>query len=333
MIITRTPFRISLFGGGSDYPEWYRENGGAILGFAIDKYCYISVRSIPPFFEHKHRIVYSEVENVAEISEIQHPSVRAVLEDQNVTLGLEIHHDGDLPARSGLGSSSSFTVGLIHAIKAMNGQLMGCKKLAEEAIRIEHDVIKECVGIQDQIWSSFGGFNRIKIIEDGDFDVQPVILSSSRRTELFGSLMLFFTGISRFAPEVAKEKVNNMKNCSKNIERMVFMVDEGLDILQSPKSINDIGRLLHESWMLKRELAGGVATPTVDEIYQVARGAGAIGGKLLGAGGGGFMVFFVEPEFQDKVREKLSSLVEVKFDVDKTGSKVVVYEPSGLENR
>lgn len=333
MIITRTPFRISLFGGGSDYPEWYSSNRGAILGFAIDKYCYISVRPLPPFFEHKHRIVYSEVENIKTISEIQHPSVRAILSEYNVNLGLEIHHDGDLPARSGLGSSSSFTVGLVHAIQAMNGKLIGNKNLAQEAIRIEHRVIEECVGIQDQIWAAFGGFNRINIMQDGEFDVQPVIFNIDRKKEFFSSLMLFFTGISRFAPKVAKNKVSNMKHRSSHITRMVEMVDKGLDIIQSNTSLHDIGKLLHESWMLKRELADGVTTTTVDQIYNTAREAGALGGKLLGAGGGGFMLFYVEPKFQESVRKGLNGLVEVTFNVDSSGSKIVVYEPSGLENR
>lgn len=334
MIISRTPFRVSLFGGGSDYPKWYRKHGGAVFGFAINKYCYISVRPLPPFFEYRHRIVYSRVENVTEIDEIQHPAVRGVLMDQEIDIGLEIHHDGDLPARSGLGSSSSFTVGLLNALSALKGHMMVKRELAEQAIRIEQHVIAEHVGSQDQIWAAYGGLNRIDFLKSGDFDVRPAILTAARRKELLGSMLLFFTGLSRYASEIAKKQIENLDKRESQLRTMVGLVDEAIDVLQSDdRPIREIGELLHQSWRLKTELADNVTTPEIDEIYEAARDAGAVGGKLLGAGGGGFMLLFVEPDKQPAVTERLKNLVRVNFDVDEIGSKIVVYEPAGLENR
>ena len=334
MIISRTPFRVSLFGGGTDYPKWFREHGGAVFGFAINKYCYISMRPLPPFFEHRHRIVYSEVENVKEIEEIRHPAVRGVLMDQGVDVGLEIHHDGDLPARSGLGSSSSFTVGLINSLAALKGTRMEPKTLAEEAIRIEQQVIEEHVGSQDQIWAAFGGINQIDFHQNGGFEVKPALIPQARRDELMGNLLLYFTGLSRFASDIAKKQIDNIGNREKHLNAMAGMVDEGLNILQSDgRPLREVGELLHESWMLKRELADNVTTLEVDDFYQAARDAGAIGGKLLGAGGGGFLLLFVEPEKQAAVQEKLKDLIQVNFGIDEAGSKIVVYEPDGLENR
>ncbi len=334
MIISRTPFRVSLFGGGTDYPKWFREHGGTVFGFAINKYCYISIRPLPPFFEHRHRIVYSDVENVKEIEDIQHPAVRGVLMDQGVDIGLEIHHDGDLPARSGLGSSSSFTVGLINSLAALKGTRMDPKTLAEEAIRIEQQVIEEHVGSQDQIWAAFGGINRIDFHKNGGFEVKPVLIPQARRDELMGNLLLYFTGISRFASEIAKKQIDNIGNRENHLNTMAELVDEALSVLQSDsRPLREIGELLHQSWMLKRELADEVTTPEVDDFYQAARDAGAIGGKLLGAGGGGFMLLFVEPDNQPAVKERLKDLIRVDFSIDDVGSKIVVYEPAGLETR
>lgn len=333
MIISRTPYRVSLFGGGSDYPQWYHRHGGAVLGFAINRYCYISVRPLPPFFEHRHRIVYSKVECVKDIAEIQHPAVRGVLTDKGVPCGLEIHHDGDLPARSGLGSSSSFTVGLLNALAALNGKMVSKRSLAEEAIRIEQEVIGESVGSQDQVWAAYGGLNRIDFLPaDGGFDVTPVVLPADRRQLLLGRLMLYFTGFSRFASEVAAKKIANLSARENHIRMMTAMVDQAAAILGDPRRpMREIGELLHVSWQLKRELADAVSTPEVDAIYEAARSAGALGGKLLGAGGGGFMLFYVEPEHQQRVAERLSSLIRVGFDIDGFGSKIVVYEPSLTE--
>jgi D-glycero-alpha-D-manno-heptose-7-phosphate kinase len=334
MIISRTPFRLSLFGGGTDYPKWFQKHGGAVFGFAINKYCYISIRPLPPFFEHRHRIVYSKVEIVNDINEIQHPAVRGVLTDKGTDVGLEIHHDGDLPARSGLGSSSSFTVGLLHALSALNGRMIEKKQLAGDAIRIEQQVLKEHVGCQDQVWAAFGGLNRIEFMKNGDFDVQPAIISADRRQELVSNLVLYFTGFSRFASEIAKKQIDNLDRREKHLIAMAGMVNEALEILRSSiRPIREIGELLHESWQLKRELADNVTTPEIDDIYQAARDAGAVGGKLLGAGGGGFMALFVEPGKQAAVDERLQKLVRVNVGIDDVGSKIVVYEPAGLENR
>jgi D-glycero-alpha-D-manno-heptose-7-phosphate kinase len=331
MIISRTPFRISLFGGGTDYPTWFRQHGGAVLGTAIDKYCYISLRELPPFFEHKHKIIYSRVETVREIGEIQHPSVRATLGEFKVEEGMEIHHDADLPARSGLGSSSSFTVGLINALRAFKGRMSSADYLAKEAIRIEQEVIGENVGCQDQIWAAYGGTNLITFQPDGGFSVQPVIMPQSRLAELQAHLMLFFTGFSRIASEVAGKKIQNLLARERQLKTMRQLVDKGLLLFQDERQpVTEIGRLLHEGWMMKRELADAVSTSAIDEIYEAARAEGAIGGKLLGAGGGGFMVLFAAPERQPAIRAKLAELIEVRFKIGSPGSRIVVYEPSGL---
>jgi len=331
MIITRTPFRISFFGGGTDYPGWFRDHGGAVLATTIDKYCYITCRRLPPFFEHKHRIVYSRIENVQRPEQIEHPAVRAVLQWAQVSDGLEIHHDGDLPARSGLGSSSSFTVGLVHALHALRGQMAGKEALARNAIHIEQDLIGENVGSQDQVSAAFGGFNRIEFRRDGGVDVAPVILPAGRREELKSHLMLCFTGLSRIASEVAKSKIDNLKNRAEELHRMRAMVDEAAGILQDVRRpIADFGKLLDASWQYKRRLSDKVSTPEIDHIYETAMVAGATGGKLLGAGGGGFMLLFAAPERQAAIRDRLANLVHVPFEFDDSGSKVVLYQPNGL---
>jgi len=328
MIISRTPFRISLFGGGTDYPTWFKEHGGSVIGTAIDKYCYISVRRLPPFFEHKSKIVYSRVELVNDISQIEHPAVRAILTEMSVKEGLEIHHDADLPARSGLGSSSSFTVGLLNALYALNSRMISKRDLGREAIRIEQDVLKEDVGCQDQLWAAYGGFNRIDFHPDGSFAVAPFILPAARRAELAQSLMLFFTGFSRFASDFAQDQIKNM-NGRKNQLRMIrSLVDSAADILLDPKCpLRELGELMHQSWQLKRELADSVSNSHIDEIYQAGREAGAVGGKLLGAGGGGFMVLLVDPEQRNQVRERLKKLIHVNVGFDSEGSKIIIYQP------
>lgn len=331
MIISRTPFRISFFGGGTDYPAWFRERGGAVLATTIDKYCYISVRVLPPFFDHRFRVVYSIVESVKEIAEIKHPAVRAILDWAEVTRGLEIHHDGDLPARSGLGSSSSFTVGLINSLRALDGRLVSKLELARDAIHIEQCVIKEPVGSQDQISAAFGGFNRIDFRSDGTFDLSPVILPHERLAALQQHLMLFFTGISRYSSEVAQTKIDNMCNRVDQLSSIQQMVDHAVEILRSPTApLTDFGSLLHEAWQQKRSLSERVSTPVVDQIYAAARTAGAIGGKLLGAGGGGFILIFAQPERQACIREVLKHLIEVPFKFDTSGSRIVLYHPNGL---
>jgi D-glycero-alpha-D-manno-heptose-7-phosphate kinase len=331
MIISRTPFRISLFGGGTDYPAWFREHGGAVVGTAIDKYCYLTVRHLPPFFEHKARIVYSQIELVHDYAEVRHPAVRGVLTDKGITDGLEIHHDADLPARSGLGSSSSFTVGLLNALYALDGRMVGKRELGMEAIRIEQNVLKESVGCQDQLWAAFGGLNHIEFFPDGEFALSPIVLPPGRRDELRQSLMLFFTGFSRFSSDFAQDQLKNINQRKTQLRAMRGMVNSAIDILRDTRApIGELGELLHQSWMFKRELADSVSNSQIDEIYEAGRAAGAIGGKLLGAGGGGFMVFIVEPERREAVREKLKDLIHVSIGFDTEGSKIVLYQPNGL---
>jgi D-glycero-alpha-D-manno-heptose-7-phosphate kinase len=330
VIISRTPFRVSFFGGGTDYPDWYREHGGAVLSTAIDKYCYISVRELPPFFEHRFRLVYSIVENVKEVGEIVHPAARGVLETLGVTRGLEIHHDGDLPARSGVGSSSAFTVGLICAIYALEGRYASKEALANEAIHIEQCVLREPVGVQDQISAAFGGFNHITFRADGVYQVRPMILPPERLGALQDHLMLFFTGISRTAAEIAQTQIDNLKNRAAELHALREMVDRAIAILSSASAdMADFGRLLGEGWTLKRRLSERVTNSTVDGLYEAAVRAGAIGGKLLGAGGGGFLLLFVRPEQQPRVREALRNLIQVPFKFDMSGSRVVLYQPDG----
>jgi D-glycero-alpha-D-manno-heptose-7-phosphate kinase len=331
LIITKTPFRISFFGGGTDYPDWYRSYNGAVLATTIDKYCYISIRHLPPFFEHKHRIVYSRIENVKYIQEIEHPAVRAVMQWANVINGLEIHHDGDLPARSGLGSSSSFTVGLIHALKAMDGLKTSKHLLAQHAIDIEQNIIGESVGSQDQISAAYGGFNRIDFHRDNTFTVEPLILRPQIVRQLQSHLMLCFTGFSRIASQIAKSKIENLNKRTTELHRMRDMVDEGITILQDPnRSIEEFGKLLDASWQYKRSLSDQVSTPDIDTIYDKAMQAGAMGGKILGAGGGGFMLIFASPDKHQTIREALNNLVHVPFKFENVGSRVVLYEPNGF---
>ncbi|MBI1776496.1 MAG: kinase [Proteobacteria bacterium] len=330
MIISRTPFRVSLFGGGTDYPRWYREHGGAVLGTAINKYCYITVRPLPPFFEHKHRIVYARIELVKAIDDIVHPSVRAVLQEHPFESGIEIHHDGDLPARSGLGSSSSFTAGLLNALFALQGKMITKRKLAEETIRIEQEIIGESVGSQDQIWAAYGGLARINFGTDGRFEVRPIVIPDVKRQELEQGLLLFFTGVSRYSTDIAREKIANLDKRATQLRTMTQMVDEAEAILTNPmRKMTELGRLLHEGWRLKRELADSVSNAHIDEIYEAAMAAGATGGKLLGAGGGGFMAFLVEPGKRAAVTDRLSRLIHVPVGIGAAGSRIIVYEPDG----
>lgn len=331
MIITRTPFRMSFFGGGTDYPPWYAEHGGAVLATSINKYCYITCRYLPPFFEHKHRIVHSLIENVQSVEEIKHPAVRGILGWAGCERGLEIHHDGDLPARSGLGSSSSFTVGLLHALAALEGRYASKEYLASSAIHVEQNVIGENVGSQDQVSAAYGGFNLIEFHRNGSFSAAPVVLRQERLEEFQSHLMLCFTGFSRIASEVAKSQIENLHQRQAQLHRMREMVDEAIAILQSDNaSIDELGKLLHESWLCKRSLSDKVSTSEIDHLYQEAINAGAIGGKIMGAGGGGFLMLFVKPELQDAVRERLHHLIHVPFKFDDGGSRIVMYQPNGL---
>lgn len=331
MIITRTPFRISFFGGGTDYPIWFREHGGAVLAATIDRYCYITCRRLFQFFEHKHRIVYSKIENVKHTDEIEHPAVRAVLNWTKVADGMEIHHDGDLPAHSGLGSSSSFTVGLLHAVRSLSGQMYDKVDLACDAIHVEQKIIGENVGSQDQVSAAFGGFNCIEFHRDDSFDVNPVIIPQHRREELRDHLMLCYTGRSRYSSEVAKSMIANLKSREKELKLMRAMVDEALSILKNTnESIDSFGKLLDANWQYKRSLSDRVSTPEIDSIYETAKDAGAIGGKILGAGGGGFFLIFAKPERHFAIRDRLNKLIHVPFDFEYSGSRVVLYRPNGF---
>lgn len=331
MIITRTPFRISFFGGGTDYPGWYREYGGAVLATTIDKYCYITCRHLPPFFEHRHRIVYASIESVRHNDEIKHPAVRAVFNWANVTEGLEIHHDGDLPARSGLGSSSAFTVGLVHALYGLRGHMTSQDRLAKDAIHIEQKLIGENVGSQDQVLAAYGGFTRIAFHRDDSFAVAPVVLPGRRRDELRDHLMLCFTGFSRIADPIAKSMIDNLERRKPELDRMREMVDEAIAILADSRvCIDEFGKLLALNWTYKRRLSDCVSTPEIDQIYDEAMRAGAIGGKILGAGGGGFMLLFAKPEKHAAIRDRLKKLVHVSFNFEESGSRIVLYQPNGL---
>ncbi len=331
MIISKTPFRISFFGGGTDYPDWYLKNGGEVISTAINKHCYISCRYLPKFFDHKYRIVYSVIESVKKINDIMHPSVREVIKWSKIKNGLEIHHDGDLPARSGLGSSSSFTVGLINVLEALQGKIISKENLALNAINIEQNIIKENVGSQDQIAVSYGGFNHIIFDESGSFHVNKIIIPEERIKELNSNLVLLYTGVSRIASKVAEDKIKNIANNFKELNFIKSLVKEGKDILNNSKrNLNDFGDLLKLSWDYKKKLSGKVSTQIIDEIISFSCLNGARGGKVLGAGGGGFVLLFVPPENQKNLLEKLKKFVHVPFKFESSGSKIVVYEPKGF---
>lgn len=324
MTISKTPFRISFFGGGTDYPVWYREHGGQVLSSTIDKYCYISVRHFPPFFPYKHRIVYSKIETVNRIDEILHPAVRAALRFFNIDNGLSIHHDGDLPARTGLGSSSAFTVGLLHALYALQGEEPSKDTLAKEAIHLERDVLNENVGSQDQVAVTYGGFNKIVFTPNEKFEVLPISVGEERIKELESHLMLVFTGFSRDATVIAKDQIDNTPQKKSELTRMSQMADEAVGILKDRKrNILEFGELLHESWQLKKSLSDKVSTPQIDDIYKKALADGAIGGKVLGAGGGGFMLLFIPPEKRERVSAEFKDLIQVNVCLEQGGSKII----------
>jgi D-glycero-alpha-D-manno-heptose-7-phosphate kinase len=328
MITTRTPLRISFFGGGTDYPIWYRQFGGSVLSTTINKSCYITCRWLPPFFDYHSRISYTKVENVDRNGEIQHPSVRGCLRFLGIENGVEIHHIADLPARTGLGTSSAFTVGLLLGLYALKGQMRDRYSLAADAIHVEQDLLEEAVGAQDQVSAAHGGFNRINFNTDGGIDVKPVVTAPGRLAELEQHLVLYFTGFSRIASEVAKEQIKMTPQRHRELDTMLQMVDEAENIVTSPgRSLEDFGRLLHEGWKVKKSLTGRITTASIDEIYEAGLSAGALGGKLLGAGGGGFMLFFVPPERKQELRARLKKLLCVPFGFSNRGSDVVVYEP------
>lgn len=326
MIISRTPFRISFFGGGSDYPQWYRAHGGQVLATSINKYCYITCRYLPPFFEHRIHVVYSKIESRQTVDEIEHPTVREILKFLEIDRGIEIHHDGDLPARSGMGSSSSFTVGLLHALYALKGNMPTKLQLAREGTLIEQERIQETVGSQDQILAAYGGFNQITFSRDEEKSVRPITLSPERFNELNDHLMLFYTGIKRTASDIAASYVPDIALRERELYKIIAMVDEGISILDSGQPIFRFGELLHEAWQAKSNMSPQVSNSRVDEIYDAARAAGAVGGKLLGAGGGGFMLLFAHPSQQAKIREALQTLIQVPFKFETSGSQIIFFD-------
>lgn len=329
MIISRTPFRVSFFGGGTDYPSWYLKSGGAVLSTTIDKYCYISCRYLPPFFNNtKHRIVWSHIEVVTSAAEILHPAVRHGMKylgfDDSV--GLEIHHQGDLPARTGMGSSSAFAVGLIRALLALRGESITKADLASKAIELEQVVMKENVGCQDQIAAAYGGLNVVRFCPGGGFNVEPVTITPSRLADLQSRLLLVYTGTSRLASDVAVDVVANIPQRIEYLQEMLDMVDAATGILAGDGPLDDFGRLLHEGWTLKKRLSNLVSNALVDGIYQTALDHGALGGKLLGAGSSGFMLMYVPPERRQKVIDALPRYLQVPFAFESGGSTLVHYD-------
>ena len=326
MIISRTPFRISFFGGGTDYPIWYLDNGGAVLSTTINKYCYISTRYLPPFFPYKYRIRYTVREETKSVNKIKHPAVRECLEFMNIDKGIEMVHTSDLPARSGIGSSSSFTVGFLNTLHALKGKVVTKRQLARDAIFVEQKRIKENVGSQDQVAVSFGGLNKIEFGGDKEFFVNPITIGKEKTEYLEKCLMLFFTGISRNSSDIAEAQIKNTPKISKELKILNGMVDNSIDILNGSQSnLYRFGKILHESWNIKRKLSKLVTTNEIDSIYDTALRSGALGGKLLGAGGGGFILFFALPEFQEKIKNKLKKLLYVPFSFEKLGSHIVLY--------
>jgi D-glycero-alpha-D-manno-heptose-7-phosphate kinase len=329
MIITKTPYRLSLFGGGTDYNSWYEEHGGLVIGSAFAKYCYLTVRKLPPFFEHRSRIVYSKIESVLENREIQHPSVRGCLEFLDINDGLEIHHDGDLPARSGIGSSSTFTAGLLLALHVLKGQMPTKLRLAQEAIKVEQDVLKENVGIQDQVFASYGGLQLIDMGPGNTFKVSPLILSADYKLSLEKHIMLGFTGFTRTSSDIAGSHIKNIKN-GNSASRLVeihSIAKEALRKFNALADFNEVGDLIHQTWLLKRSLSERVSNDIIDQIYNEAVKAGAYGGRLLGAGGGGFLFFLAPPERHQEIREALAGVVKVwiPFSFDTSGATVLLH--------
>lgn len=326
MIISRTPFRVSFFGGGTDYPAWTKERPGAVLGTSINKYCYLTCRRLPPFFEYRSRILYSRVEHVQKLDEIQHPAVREALRFMNIDEGVEIHHDGDLPARTGLGSSSSFTVGLLNALHGLKGVMPSKMDLALGAIEVEQNRCRENVGAQDQVLAAFGGFNRIDFVPGRPIQVTPVIIPAPRLEALQSHLLLFFTGFSRLATEVAGDVVQAIPARKNELTRLLELLEEAVKVLNGGSDLAEFGNLLHEAWQLKRALSPRVSSPAIDGLYERARKAGAIGGKLLGAGGGGFMLVFARPEDHAAIRRELSGFLHVPFRFEFLGSQIIFFD-------
>ena len=330
MIITKTPYRISFFGGGTDYPGWYQQHGGRILSTSIGYYNYISCRYLPPFHpEYKNRIAWNITEYTDCFEDIQHNAVRAALLHHRVPHGVEISNQRDLPTRSGIGSSSSFCVGLLKAVHALKGETISRHDLAREAIYLEREILKETGGIQDQIAVAYGGLNQISISPNGSFSVSPLSIDDARKREFSRCLMLFFTGTTRISADFAQRQADAVKDNTSLLSQMASLVDDACRVLTGEtEDLDDFGKLLHETWILKRSLAEKITNNHVDDIYEIAMKNGALGGKLLGAGGGGFMLFYARPELQPRIKEVLRNLVYVPFSFDEQGCQIILNTPN-----
>lgn len=330
MIITKTPFRMSFFGGGTDLEEYFKEYKGAVLSTTFDKYCYVNVRHLPRFFDYTTHLTYSKTEYVNNVDEIQHPAIRNAMKMLDMH-EIRLTYDADLPARSGLGTSSSFAVGMLNAFYALKGKYADKKKLADEAIYLERVLCNEAGGWQDQIAASYGGFNRINFGPDG-YEVLPVIISPERKKQLNANLMMFFTGFTRFSSEIQEANASNKNEKILQLKKMYDLVDEAEKILTDQTAdLDDFGRLLDVTWKLKRQTGKAVSTGSIDELYERGIQAGALGGKLLGAGGGGFLLFYVTPEYQEKLKQAMKDLLYIPFQFEDGGTRVIHYTPEFYE--
>ena len=326
MIISKTPFRVSFFGGGTDYPAWYRKEGGAVLSTTIGKYCYITIRTLPKFFEYNYRLRYFNTEEVQKINEIKHPSIRETAKFLDISRPFELVHFAEMPAQSGLGSSSTFTVGLLNAFHAFKGEMVPKTQLMYEAIDIEQNLIPENVGSQDQAAAAHGGFNLFSFKKNGDILNEPIITAPANMTQLNKNLILVFTGFSRTASDIAKYQIANIRERYLELKKMSELTSEAVSILANKsQDIDDFGKLLDIQWTLKKELSSYVTNKTIDDIYQVAIDNGALGGKLLGAGSGGFMLLYVPPGMQNKIRSALKDFLIFDFNFENEGSTIIHY--------
>lgn len=332
MIITKTPFRMSFFGGGTDMPDFFEKYGGAVLSTTFNKYCYVNVRYLPPFFDYLSELSYSSTERVRSVDEIKHPAIREAMKFLDVK-DIRLTYEADLPARSGLGTSSSFAVGMLSSFYALKGLYADKKKLADEAIYLERTLCNEAGGWQDQIAASFGGLNRVNFSGNG-YVVSPVIISSKRKKELNDNLMMFFTGFTRFSADIQKSTATEMQDKTARLKEMLALVDDAEKILVDNNShLDEFGRLLDYTWQLKRNIGSKISTNDIDNIYETAKNNGAIGGKLLGAGGGGFFIFYAEKEKQPEIRRALSNLMYVPFEFENSGTRIIHYSPEDLNEK
>lgn len=333
MIITKTPFRMSFFGGGTDIEDYFKMNSGAVISTTFDKYCYVNVRHLPRFFDYSTELSYSKIERVSDVNNIKHPAIREAMKMLDMH-EIRLTYEADLPARSGLGTSSSFAVGMLNAFYALKGKYADKKKLADEAIYLERVLCNEAGGWQDQIAASYGGFNRINFGPDG-YEVLPIIISPERKKRLNDNLLMFFTGFTRFSSDVQKANAATSP-IDKNVylKQMYDLVDEAERVLVDQSTdLDDFGRLLDTTWKLKRQTGGSVSTNSIDELYQKGIEAGALGGKLLGAGGGGFLVFYVQPDKQEAVKNAMSNLMHIPFEFENGGTRVIHFTPEAYEPR